>query len=293
MVVPNPNDQLVLNGDIVFEAPEIPPPPDHPPHEEEGDHGVGEEELDSGDESEGGEQEDQEQCLCRVCHAEIDLEEELDDLLSPCRCMGSMAFVHRECFERMQRNRCEICRFRYVAGEPPAAEQQNGGNLPGMMQFDINFERPEEANQQAQRLFHAVLEGIVPEDREGRFPIKRLILMVLETYFKVYTRQYGTWKFNWSMMTIYLWTLREAARVQSFPMFRRFGVIYLITTMMMVITYTTMPILYGLFWIKRSWRNLLLYGGIFASIRLLFRLYDQPDAVDWLAELIDKKLAVD
>uniref|UniRef100_A0ABD2WPE8 RING-CH-type domain-containing protein n=1 Tax=Trichogramma kaykai TaxID=54128 RepID=A0ABD2WPE8_9HYME len=54
--------------------------------------------------------------LCRICHTDSWPKE---PLISPCRCKGSLAYVHLSCLERWlnqsSRNYCELCNFRYNA----------------------------------------------------------------------------------------------------------------------------------------------------------------------------------
>uniref|UniRef100_A0A0G4IEI9 RING-CH-type domain-containing protein n=1 Tax=Chromera velia CCMP2878 TaxID=1169474 RepID=A0A0G4IEI9_9ALVE len=57
--------------------------------------------------------------LCRICGDGEDFPE-LDELFHPCKCTGSLHFVHRVCLERWRREqnagrrvRCEICGHRY------------------------------------------------------------------------------------------------------------------------------------------------------------------------------------
>lgn len=50
---------------------------------------------------------------CRICHAEDDL----DNLLAPCKCSGTLKYVHQFCLEewkklspKFNKKRCEICK---------------------------------------------------------------------------------------------------------------------------------------------------------------------------------------
>lgn len=55
--------------------------------------------------------------VCRICHTSS----ELENLISPCNCKGSLAFVHLSCLERWlnqsSRSYCELCMFQYNAIE--------------------------------------------------------------------------------------------------------------------------------------------------------------------------------
>ncbi|KAL3269483.1 hypothetical protein HHI36_008551 [Cryptolaemus montrouzieri] len=57
--------------------------------------------------------------ICRICHGG----ESVDDLLTPCRCRGSVALVHLKCLERWlfesSRSYCELCQHHYeIIREP-------------------------------------------------------------------------------------------------------------------------------------------------------------------------------
>jgi hypothetical protein len=66
------------------------------------------------------------QDICRFCHESIELPKEIDQVISPCRCKGSQELVHIDCFNKWGKTRCEICKFRYYAGE--IATQQVSGS---------------------------------------------------------------------------------------------------------------------------------------------------------------------
>ncbi|XP_074028056.1 uncharacterized protein isoform X2 [Leptinotarsa decemlineata] len=57
--------------------------------------------------------------ICRICHGG----ESLDDLLTPCRCRGTVALVHLKCLERWLKesnhSSCELCQHHYkIVREP-------------------------------------------------------------------------------------------------------------------------------------------------------------------------------
>ncbi|KAG5880545.1 hypothetical protein JTB14_026778 [Gonioctena quinquepunctata] len=59
------------------------------------------------------------ECICRICHGG----ESLDDLLTPCRCRGTIALVHLKCLERWLResnhSTCELCQHHFkIVREP-------------------------------------------------------------------------------------------------------------------------------------------------------------------------------
>jgi len=55
---------------------------------------------------------------CRICLSDIDMKTEKDEIISPCGCIGTRAFVHIECFNEHAVNRCEICGFKYIVSQP-------------------------------------------------------------------------------------------------------------------------------------------------------------------------------
>jgi E3 ubiquitin-protein ligase DOA10 len=62
---------------------------------------------------------------CRIC---LDACEEREELVAPCQCKGSLAFVHLQCLHRWQRQaistqirrkaNCEICHSAYTTASP-------------------------------------------------------------------------------------------------------------------------------------------------------------------------------
>ncbi|XP_018574513.1 uncharacterized protein LOC108913444 isoform X2 [Anoplophora glabripennis] len=57
--------------------------------------------------------------ICRICHGG----ESMDDLLTPCRCRGTIALVHLKCLERWLKesnhSHCELCQHHYqIIREP-------------------------------------------------------------------------------------------------------------------------------------------------------------------------------
>ncbi|XP_076621604.1 E3 ubiquitin-protein ligase MARCHF3-like [Colletes latitarsis] len=57
--------------------------------------------------------------VCRICHTNTSKE----PLISPCRCKGTLAYVHLACLERWLnqtcRSYCELCRYRFNVVETP------------------------------------------------------------------------------------------------------------------------------------------------------------------------------
>uniref|UniRef100_A0A671MF00 Uncharacterized protein n=1 Tax=Sinocyclocheilus anshuiensis TaxID=1608454 RepID=A0A671MF00_9TELE len=54
-------------------------------------------------------------CVCRICHCEGD-EECL--LITPCRCTGSLRFVHQGCLYQWIKSSdtrcCELCKYDFI-----------------------------------------------------------------------------------------------------------------------------------------------------------------------------------
>lgn len=54
-------------------------------------------------------------CVCRICHCEGDDE---CPLIMPCRCTGSLSFVHQACLNQWIKSSdtrcCELCKFDFV-----------------------------------------------------------------------------------------------------------------------------------------------------------------------------------
>ncbi|XP_066245918.1 LOW QUALITY PROTEIN: E3 ubiquitin-protein ligase MARCHF3-like [Euwallacea similis] len=60
-----------------------------------------------------------EDLICRICHGG----QSIDELLTPCRCRGTIALVHLKCLEtwlkESNQSNCELCRHRYkIIREP-------------------------------------------------------------------------------------------------------------------------------------------------------------------------------
>lgn len=54
-------------------------------------------------------------CVCRICHSEGDEE---CPLITPCRCTGSLRFVHHACLHQWIKSSntrcCELCKYNFV-----------------------------------------------------------------------------------------------------------------------------------------------------------------------------------
>ena len=56
---------------------------------------------------------------CRICQEDIFPDKNLDNILSPCRCTGSMSFIHISCFQEAKQNKCELCGLNFFAQQQP------------------------------------------------------------------------------------------------------------------------------------------------------------------------------
>lgn len=81
----------------------------------------------------------QEPAICRLCWGEASEDDESDPLLSPCRCAGSLQYIHAHCLADWQRTLraqgqgrrahiCELCKTPYRLQQD---SQQQGGVATG------------------------------------------------------------------------------------------------------------------------------------------------------------------
>ena len=68
--------------------------------------------------------------FCRICHQNETSDTESPDLISPCKCMGSMANVHQHCLQRWasitSTSSCDICGYAYKCRQKfPTLSQVN------------------------------------------------------------------------------------------------------------------------------------------------------------------------
>lgn len=67
---------------------------------------------------------------CWVCLEQIDLEKDIDEIISPCNC-GPMSIVHTACYEKQNIDRCRICNFKTV----------NPGKILTILEKDETYEQ--------------------------------------------------------------------------------------------------------------------------------------------------------
>lgn len=68
--------------------------------------------------------------ICRIC---MEPSSEVDKLISPCSCSGSVKWIHRKCLDEWRSShvkptsfsRCELCKFNYVIDVQPETEIRN------------------------------------------------------------------------------------------------------------------------------------------------------------------------
>lgn len=177
--------------------------------------------------------------ICRVCHAPIDPIADLDQLLSPCRCIGSMAYIHRECFENMNRDRCEICRFYYIAGRVPNPEPQN----PFAHQFEFDF-NPQNLGEQMHRI-NNMFAAILPEqDPNTRFPIRQLYHRLGTSIVNYSLNVHSSWKLQWHLASTYIWILYQLADIRNHMLIKRLFKVLFFNLFLTVLTIVSFPSMY-------------------------------------------------
>lgn len=50
---------------------------------------------------------------CRICLEDIDEAKQLNEIVSPCRCAGTMGVMHIRCFRQLKTDYCSSCKFRF------------------------------------------------------------------------------------------------------------------------------------------------------------------------------------
>lgn len=54
------------------------------------------------------------QHICWLCHDTVDLSKK-NEILAPCDCRGSMAYIHKQCFCDLNKSECPTCGFSYTS----------------------------------------------------------------------------------------------------------------------------------------------------------------------------------
>lgn len=149
--------------------------------------------------------------MCRICHGEIELPSEIDDVIAPCRCSGSSALVHVECFNEWGRERCEICHFRFYAGvEPPPHRMPDLGGLGGMGRIpDDPEQRVALMNQMIQQAANTI-----PDTLPGGYRIRVFFVMIMEFVCKLLLMADRNWYTLFgSVCFMWVWHINEVYRV--------------------------------------------------------------------------------
>jgi hypothetical protein len=149
--------------------------------------------------------------ICRICHSDIELPAEIDEVISPCRCTGSQALVHVECFNEWGRERCEICHFRFYAGEEPPEPRMDNQNAFFMAPLNL----PEDP---AQRLMmiNALIDQMaqtVPEDFLNGYRIRVFYIMVMKTCVDIMIEKHSRLRLMYKLSQLWLWHLNEVFRI--------------------------------------------------------------------------------
>ena len=50
---------------------------------------------------------------CRICLEDIDEAKDINDIVAPCRCSGSIAVMHIRCFRQLKTDHCQNCKYRF------------------------------------------------------------------------------------------------------------------------------------------------------------------------------------
>lgn len=130
--------------------------------------------------------------------------------------------VHIECFNMWGRTRCEICHFRYYAGEAPPEEPRIRINpLPPMgpnpFQNNINLVDPPEENDGLPAEFNQIINmyaDLMPENMITGFRFRMFYHKAMNYVARTFAMNFGFAKKMYHFTTIYLWYLNEWFRVR-------------------------------------------------------------------------------
>ena len=192
--------------------------------------------------------------VCRMCHGEIDLTTDMDKVISPCMCTGSLALVHIDCFNRWGRNRCELCKFRFFAGEEAYEPQpEEDGQNPFVAEFEIDmddFRQPGGQERLANRLVERATNFIPPADENG-YRTRTLFTKLSEPFIKIYTNNYSATGILFSLWMIWCWHIREICitTMMEIPKLLRTALFMAILSATSVIT---IPAFLTYYWLKTN-----------------------------------------
>jgi len=152
--------------------------------------------------------------ICRICHADIQLPDEIDEVISPCRCAGSQSLVHVECFNQWGRQRCEVCHFRFFAGEEPPEPPRN--NINPFMAAAMNV--PEDLAQRRQMLNALINQtaDTIPETLEDGYRIRVIFIMMMNAMVdQIFNINITTLRTMFYIYQMFFWHVNEVFRIAS------------------------------------------------------------------------------
>lgn len=205
--------------------------------------------------------------VCRICQEELNLETERDQVISPCNCTGSMSMVHIDCFSRWGRNRCEVCKFRFFAQEPPFVPAEAGA---GMGMFNPHGPAPT-----VDQIY--ALTNQLPESVDG-FEARRVVRDSLDMYF-------SQGAVSQTGLSIYFNFLREVCAWQNSSLLYLMGVTGGVS-MVFGASFLSVPIMKGWYCLKRvrnSWKSLPTEGKVVAMSWLIIPVVGILGAM-WFSE---------
>lgn len=128
--------------------------------------------------------------VCRICHCEGDDE---CPLITPCRCTGSLSFVHQACLNQWIKSSdtrcCELCKYDFImetklkplnkvrSGSPPSCREKHHIRMfsfPVKPFFHLLCLLVGEAAHVEEREEEDLLFGVVPPDRHRVYVVVRL-----------------------------------------------------------------------------------------------------------------------
>jgi len=236
-----------------------------------------------------------EELLCRYCQESIELPREIESVISPCRCRGSLELVHVECFNKWGKSKCEVCKFNYFASnQPPENNIIRYPNLEAFIIYESDGESDGESDVQRiniERLRFTVPDTEVPElitnfisgilplcpEIVNDFPFKRFYekLCVLVC---IWMYRSDVFKNIYTTTSIYLWILNQSIAIPTTRSNSIFTIILL--SIYAMSSLVIMPILCIYYYLETiSLQKMLGYialAAICQEILEVWNLYDNP-----------------
>lgn len=168
--------------------------------------------------------------MCRFCHELIELPKEIEQVISPCRCRGSQELVHIECFNKWGKTRCEICKFRYYAGEIPQPPSELFENVDMPINVDRIFIIDPEQDPIEDDVPDLIPRGVppeitnminiysnlIPENAPNGFRSRTFWYMTSKLMMELkFSENMGSLKKLYEITRIYLWFLNEFYQIKN------------------------------------------------------------------------------